>query len=157
MKKYLLAGFFSFAAAALLVSAWACRKTAGREAPGPDAEQKIEPEPPGKCREPDIIKGTCTFLSMIDMPEDDPLKPAGRSAFGVNYSLKAGDGSIEDAYIYLTAAKADEERLREYYRENSPVACELHKFYPPCAPVGEAAKLKLDPPDFAELIDPLYP
>jgi len=154
--RILLVCFCSCAAAALLLSAWACRKAARHDAPGPDADKQVVPEPPGKCRS-DHIKGTCTFLSMIELSDDDPLKPAGTPLYLVSHSLKLEDGSIEGTSTYLGAAKADEDRLRDHYKENSPVACELHKLYPPCAPVGEITDLKLDPPDFATLIDPLYP
>ncbi len=147
----------SCTATALLLSAWACCRAARKEAPEADAEKAPEPKPVGKCREPDHIKGTCTFLAVNELSENDPLKPAGKSAFRVSYSLKAEDGSITGVSVYLAAAMTDGEKLRDYYKEHSPAACELHKLYPPCAPVGEATELKLDPPDFAELIDPLRP
>jgi hypothetical protein len=157
MKKVLPLCVFSLAAAVLIASALACCRATRQESPEPDAEKMIKPEPVGKCREPDLIKGTCTFLSMHELSADHSLKPAGKSAFGVSYSLKAEDGSVTGVDIYLAASNINEDRLLEYYKEHSPVACELHKFYPPCAPVGEAAELKLDPPDFAELINPLDP
>ena len=141
----------------LILSASACCRAARQESPEPDAEKQIKPEPVGKCREPDLIKGMCTFMSMHQLSPDHPLKPEGKSAFSVSYSLKAEDGSVTGVDVYLVSANINEDRLLEYYKEHSPVACELHKFYPPCAPVGEATELKLDPPDFAELINPLYP
>lgn len=84
--RVLLVCFWSCAAAVLLVSARACKKTGGRDAPGPDEEQ-VEREKPGKCRS-DHLKGTCTFLSMIEMPDDDSLKPAGTPLYRVSHGLK---------------------------------------------------------------------